>query len=288
MNERIKFLRQLWNLRCSEILLPLSSSFETFLLCLSSFYAKNPLFVEYGPFTGQTSSFLCSIATRQKGSTLLVDNFHTFTTKKFNLPLENFTNILEANINILGKNNYTILNQDITENPYTEQDPGFVYFDICLNEKTANTICLILEKLNKVDSPAIVVIDDVVTQNLYNEKFSQHFLSWYKSHTFLFWYEGFKKNKFEPFLVTHNKLFLSNFDMPTEWFEIIEFLAAQGMIKQMEKKSSFHDMPIWTAVPGNTFHDTKIMTNNQFWEGISNLMTLDGPWGLDSSNLVGP
>lgn len=200
----IDLLRNLWYLHVDNILLPRSSSYEFFVTCLTACFAPSPNFVEYGPFTGATSAILTSISSSKGGHTYLVDNWQQMTTRNLNIPSSGFVNMLKAAVEILPNNRYSIIQQDVRTNAILDVNPGFIFYDICQFKEAAIAIKKIINHYDNTAQKIIIIVDDAVRKHESNQQF---FETWHHLWTTQ------KPSHFKPFLITGNRLFLSNYDI---------------------------------------------------------------------------
>jgi hypothetical protein len=248
----------------------MTGSYDLFLLCVAAMHSKIPEFIEYGPFTGKTSAFLCSIASNMDGHMHLVDNFQqgfgSFVYSNLALDSESLARITRAHVGIIPTNKFTIHNRDIIDDYLVDTVPGFIYFDVCRSKATGITARALLDYYDNDNSPMILVFDDVVSEleNKSNKDYRDYFRSEWIS----------KPSKvMKPFFVTHSKVFMSNFEMPASWTNIINLLS-EKYIKKHDIISVYSGLPIWTrdrSIP-NYMETYDFVYDDDFWQKFDKLI----------------
>lgn len=259
---KTELLKYLWRLHCYQILQPLCAPHEIFLLSLAAYHSQDNNFVEFGPFTGHMSAFICSIAKHLNGHATLIDNYDGI---DYVDPVA-LRKLTELNAGIVYPDSYTILNQNITQNFDFNLNPGFVYFDICDNEKTSQALCNILHKVDDQPQPCIFVIDDCVSVNGpgTNRKFLAHFTEWYSTQPL---------RRLKPFFVSFNKVFLSNFELPYTWNQSLELLQQYNFIQRTTTISNFQNLSVWHRdVNQLSIGHHSILNNDLFWSSLDEII----------------
>lgn len=258
----IDLLHSLWHLHVNNVFLPRSSSYEFFLTCLSAAFAPNPSIIEYGPFTGATSALLTSIASNRKGHTWLVDNWQQMKTPTIDIPGNNIANILKASVEILNDNKFTILEKNILLDPILDIAPGFIFYDICHSAASATAIRRIVDFYDNSNHKVMIVIDNVVRKHEHNEKFIVE------------WNQLWQKNPlrlFKPFLLTGNRLFLSNFDIEFPFrlaiytFERYNYIQKTNDISHIYQGSVLRNSQVGVQ---KTTKFQNFLDNKAFWDEI--------------------
>lgn len=263
--EIIPFLRKIWEFHVNNMFTPRSSSHELFVACLASINSSLPVFAEYGAFTGHTSFYLTSIASRLGGESILIDNFGQFSLKGIGIPVDRFEKILKANIEVIASNRYTILNKDVFVDHNIDITPGLIYYDICQPERSADTIHKIVMEFDQSESPVIIIIDDVVQEHNSNTEFRTRWQSLWSEYT---------PSIMRPFFLTENRLYLSNYEIPSSFYKSICAMKQFNYIANTKVFLDLYDQtPIWRPIPKwqKDVKSFEFIDNEGFWQNLNQI-----------------
>jgi hypothetical protein len=168
--------------------------------------------------------------------------------------------ILHANVGSIPTNRYELVNRDVLDDPIIDVDAGFIFYDICTGRQSAIAARNIIEHRASIGKDTIVVVDDVVSRHGSNGQFLE---TWMEEYPRL-------SQKFKPFLVTKNRLFMANFTMDDAFGDLISALEMLGWLTvQDEEHHPMYGLPVYGSI-------AKKAIGKLGWEYMS-LMLKDPP-----------
>ena len=266
-NEMIQFVRSLWEFHVNNIFTPRSSSYELLITCLAAMNAPFPIFAEFGPYTGHTSFYLTSIASKLGGKSILIDDYSQFSFKGIDIPSDRAEAILKANVGFIPDNRFVILNKDVLVDRNIGIIPGLIYYDICYSSKSAEIIHEIVMEGDQNDSPMMIIIGDVVQKHQSNEDFYNKWVQLWSSTT---------RTRMTPFFVTGNRLFLANYVIDDAFFSSI---TAMESFNYVSTDKMIVDSYNWKTVYSSKFNFQKttksyeFVNDDKFWSVLEEIFS---------------
>lgn len=261
--EMISFLRSLWEFHILNVMLPRSSSYELMVTSLAAISAPSPIFAEYGPYTGHTSFYLTSIASKLGGKAVLVDNYRQFRVNGLEIPADRFEKILRANVGILPNNRFSVINKDVFVDHSIGIDPGLIYYDICQHPRSAEVVHEIVMENDQPDRPVMIIIDDAVQKHHTNEKFYERWNELWSTTA---------RNHMKPFFLTGNRLFLANYEVSQSFFDAIGVMERFNYIANSKKVFDSYDWKtMWYSeykIQRTTKSD-EFLEDTRFWSSLA-------------------
>lgn len=147
---------------------------------------------------------------------------------------ESAKRILHANVGSIPTNRYELVNRDVLDDPIIDVDAGFIFYDICTGRQSAIAARNIIEHRASIGQETIVVIDDVVNRHDSNHQFLE---TWMEEYPRL-------SEKFKPFLVTKNRLFMANFKMDDSFNDLVSSLEMLGWLAVQENEHPIYGLPV--------------------------------------------
>jgi hypothetical protein len=234
--EMIDHLSRLWACYVNNVFIPRSTGHDLLATCLAYIFSKSPNLIEYGPFIGHSSFYLVSMASFRGGDSYLVDDWRQLTAGRMISP-DAARKMLHANVGSIATNRYELVDRNVLENPILDVDAGFIFYDICTGRESAIAARNMIEHRASVGKDTIVVVDDVVAKHESNEQFLE---TWMEEYPGL-------SGKFNPFLVTKNRLFMSNFAMDSSFGDLVNTLVMLGWLHVVEEKHETYGLPVYGA-----------------------------------------
>ena len=257
---QIRYFRELWKLHVDNVFVPRSSSHELFITCIAQMFAPTKNVIEYGPFTGSTSFFLVSMASLKGEMSYLVDNASQ-AVRMDGVDPKRFYGILQASAGLLETNMFSVIDQNVFENPLIEHAAGFVFYDICVEgSQRVGAIQTIMRDMSKKGNPAIICIDDVVEPHDTNDQFLREWHGKYNPDA----------TSFKPFFITGNRLFVSNFEIQPGFIKMMEVLRKFGYISIKQARNQRYGISMWSARQGEnkTMKHQNFLMNDQLWNEL--------------------
>lgn len=252
--EMVALLRSLWELHVLNVFLPRSSSYELMITSFAAINAPSPVFAEYGPYTGHTSVYLTSIASKLGGRSILVDNYKQFFVRGLGIPADRFEKILRANVGVIPENKFTVLNKDVLVDRDLGTRPGLIYYDICHSARSADVIHEIVMENDQADHPMMIIIDDAVELHQWNEAFRRRWTELWSTTT---------RNHMKPFFLTGNRLFLSNYEVPDTFFQMVNVMERFNYVSNTNKVFDSYD---WKSTWHSEYKVQKTTKSEEFVE----------------------
>lgn len=262
-NDQLGLLRKLWLLHVNDVMRPRSSSYELLLTCLAMIYHGCHKVVEYGPYLGHMSFFLTTLASKQGGSSILVDNFAQLRNHELGIKDVACRNLLEASVSLIPDNRYSIVTEDVFGGwrPH-EHRPDFVYYDICTCNRSAAAIHSMVIEHDNARDPVLIIIDDVVREHATNKEFLHSWLKLWSSCQPIF---------MRPILVTGNRLFLSNMEVQKDFESALAILEANNYVKKTSKLyDAYNWLPLWESLitEQKSTKSREFLNNDRLWTSL--------------------
>lgn len=266
--DKLSLLRTIWSFRVVQTLMPKSSALDLFLNALCQLYAPDN-YIEYGPFKGESAFFNTTLTTHG----YLVDNFSQINCYKLYdtrhlidhlLVDRNLRQLLHANMQLIGNTNYTIIDQDVRDRAVIDQDAGVIFWDLFNRNRDveADSVLSMIQDRVSRSNKVIIIVDDAVHehQDQENVKFNQL----WKAH-----YDRTIRRHFAPFMITNNRVYLSNFQIDPGFNKMLALFLDLGYIQPQAptQTSLLYGEPIYDSLIN--FASWDLLLNDQLWRDLA-------------------
>lgn len=261
-------LRMLWSFRVHWTLNPRSTPMELFLNTVCQLYAEDHNYIEYGPFLGHSAFFNTALA--EHGylvDTFMQGDFYKLFDKEkavnSAVVTDALTRILHLNMSLIGGDNYTLIKQNIVDQPILDYDAGVIFWDVFVanRDKEANALITMVKDRILKKKKVIIIIDDVVHERTGdNPVFAAKWKSAYAKEL---------KKHFTPFLVTTNRLYLSNFEIDPSFNKLLQVLVDNNYLEVQEasNNSRFYDSNVYQRK--EDMSSMKFILDDVLWQSMS-------------------
>lgn len=262
----------MWTFRVHRTYYARCSAPDLFLTTISQLFVENPNYAEYGACLGETAFFPASLISLYGGNAILVDSFtqHYFYKlfDKENLieqscVFDNSKKLISLRMSFIGNNNFILYDKDIiNDSPYINETAGVTFWDLHKKDSYIEAVALmnLMKQSVKNNQKNIYIIDDVVHERDGNKTFASFWKDWYKKEF---------SSIYKPYLVTDNRLFLSNFSVDKKFNDVIELLKKHEYLQEQQPSAtSKHYGVTIVEKTEKSMEDISFMHDNAFWDEL--------------------